>query len=140
MTGGGYFRMKRWCKFSYLILFIHFFACATAPNTHVSGNHDKITKEKPSAQEVAAVEVTVENSYEAPLGKSPKETSSSEIYLIPSRKESPDIKITDAPAGAKDEGEIVAEEGNGDKKENLLDTALDFYQTSKELWSRGEIE
>ncbi len=140
MTGGGYFRMKRWCKFSYLILFIHFFACATAPNTHVASNHDEIPKEKPSVEEVAAVEVTVENSYEAPLDKSPKETSNSEISLTPSREESPDIKIIDAPAGAKDEEEIIVEEGNGDKKQNLLDTALDFYQASQELWSRGEIE
>ena len=115
--------MKRWCKFSYLVLFIYLLACATAPNTHVAGNHDEIPKEKPSVEEVAAVEVTVENSYEAPSGKSPKETSNSEIYLIPS-----------------DEEQIIVEEGNGDKKENLLDTALDFYQTSQELWSRGELE
>ena len=132
--------MKRWCKFSYLILFIHLLACATAPNTHVASNHDGIPKEKPSVEGVAAVEVTVENSYEAPLGKSPKETSNSKIYLKPSREELPDIKIINAPAGAKDEEEIIVEEGNGNKKENLLDTALDFYQTSQELWSRGEIE
>ena len=140
MTGGGCFRMKRWCKFSCLILFIHCFACATAPNTHVAGNHDEIPKQKPSVEEVAAVELTGEKSYEAPFGKSPKETSNSEIYLIPSGEEFPDIKITDAPAGAKDKEEIIVEEGNGDKKENLLDTALDFYQTSQELWSRGELE
>ena len=132
--------MKRWCKFSCLILFIHCFACATAPNTHVAGNHDEIPKQKPSVEEVAAVELTGEKSYEAPFGKSPKETSNSEIYLIPSGEEFPDIKITDAPAGAKDKEEIIVEEGNGDKKENLLDTALDFYQTSQELWSRGELE
>jgi membrane-bound lytic murein transglycosylase D len=132
--------MKRLCKFSYLILFIHFFACATAPNTHVAGNQDGIPKEKPSVEEVAAVEVTVKKSYEAPLGKSPKETSNSEISLTPSKEKFPDIKIIDAPAGAKDEEKIIAEEGNGDKKENLLDTALDFYQTSQELWSRGELE
>ena len=139
MTGGGYFRMKRWCKFFYLILFIHFFACATAPNTHVASNQDKIPKEKLSFEKVAAVELTVDNSYEAPLGKSPEKTSNSEIYL-PSGKEFPDVKIIDAPAGAKDEEEIIVEEGNGDKKENLLDTALDFYQASQELWSRGELE
>ena len=137
MTDGGYFRMKRWCKFSYLILFIPFFACATAPNTHVAGNHDEIRKEKPSVEGVAAVEVTVENSYQAPLGKSPKETSNSEI---PSKEKSAGIKIVGAPAGAKDGEEIIVEEGNGDRKENLLDTALDFYQTSQELWSRGELE
>jgi membrane-bound lytic murein transglycosylase D len=72
--------------------------------------------------------------------KSPEETSNSEISLTPSREEFPDIKIIDAPAGAKDEEEIIVEEGNGDKKQNLLDTALDFYQASKELWSRGELE
>jgi membrane-bound lytic murein transglycosylase D len=140
MTGGGCFQMKRWCKFSCLILFILFFACATAPNTHVAGNHDEISKEKPSVEEVAAVELTGEKSYEASFGKSPKETSNSEIYLIPSGKKFPDIKMTDAPAGAKDKEEIIVGEGNGDKKENLLDTALDFYQTSQELWSRGELE
>jgi peptidoglycan lytic transglycosylase D len=132
--------MKRWCKFSYLVLFIHLLACATSPNTRVAGNHDEVPKQKPSVEAVAAVGVTVENSYEAPLNKSPKETSGSEIYLIPSKKKFPDSKIADAPAGAKDEEEIIAEEGNGDKKENPLDTALDFYQTSRELWSRGELE
>jgi hypothetical protein len=66
MTGGGYFRMKRWRKFSCLIFFIVFFGCATAPNTHVAGNHDKISKEKPSVEAVAAVQVTVGNSYKAP--------------------------------------------------------------------------
>jgi membrane-bound lytic murein transglycosylase D len=72
--------------------------------------------------------------------KSPEETSNSEISLTPSREEFPDIKIIDAPAGAKDEEEIIVEEGNGNKKQNLLDTALDFYQASQELWSRGELE
>ncbi|MGZ3569874.1 MAG: LysM peptidoglycan-binding domain-containing protein [Thermodesulfobacteriota bacterium] len=133
--------MKRWCKFSCLILFIHFFACATAPNTHVAGNHDKIPKEKPSVDKVAAVEVTVEKSYETRSDKSRKKTSNSERYLILSKEKFPNIKIINAPAGAKDGEEIIVEEGNGDKKkENLLDTALDFYQTSQELWSRGEIE
>jgi membrane-bound lytic murein transglycosylase D len=72
--------------------------------------------------------------------KSPEETSNSEISLTPSRKESPNTKIIDAPAGAKNEEEIIVEESNGDKKQNLLDTALDFYQASQELWSRGELE
>jgi len=115
-------------------------ASATAANTHVASNQDKIPKEKLSVEEVAAVEVTGENSYEALLDKSPEETSNSEISLTPSREESPDIKIIDAPAGEKDEEEIIVEEGNGDKKQNLLDTALDFYQASQELWSRGELE
>jgi membrane-bound lytic murein transglycosylase D len=114
--------------------------CATAANTHVGSNQDKIPKQKPSVEEVAAVEVTVENSYEAPLDKSPEEASNSEIPLTPSRKESPDIKIIDAPAGAKNEDEIIEEEGNGDQTQNLLDTALEFYQASQELWSRGELE
>ena len=141
MTGGGYFRMRRWFKFSYLIFFILFFGCATAPNTHVAGNHDKIQKEKPSVEEVAAVELTLKNSYQAPLAKSPKKTSNSEIYSIPSKEKFPNTKIINARAGAKDGEEIIVEEGNGDKKKvNLLDTALDFYQTSQELWSRGEIE
>lgn len=141
MTGGGHFRMRRWCKFSYLILFIHFFACATAPDTHVAGNHDKISKEKPSVEAVAAVQVTVGNSYKAPSDKSLKKTSNPERYLTPAKEKSPNIKIIDARARAKDGEEIIVEEGNGDKKkENLLDTALDFYQTSQELWSRGEIE
>jgi len=115
-------------------------ACATAANTHVASNQDEIPKEKLSVEEVAAAEVTAENSYEAPLDKSPEETSNSEISLTPSRDESPNIKIIDTPAGAKDEEEIIVEEGNGDKKQNLLDTALDFYQASQELWSRGELE
>jgi membrane-bound lytic murein transglycosylase D len=72
--------------------------------------------------------------------KSREEASNSEISLTPSREESPDIKIIDAPAGAKDEEEITVEEENGDKKQNLLDTALDFYQASQELWSHGELE
>jgi membrane-bound lytic murein transglycosylase D len=114
--------------------------CATAANTHVATNREEIPKEKLSVEEVAAVEVTVENSSEAPLDKSPEETSNSEISSTPSREESPEIKIIDTPAGAKDEEEIIVEEGNGDKKENLLDTALDFCQASQELWSRGELE
>jgi membrane-bound lytic murein transglycosylase D len=116
MAGGGYFYMKRWGKCSYLILFIYFLT-------------------------VAPAEVTAENSYKAPLEKSPEETSNSEISLTPSRGENPpDIRIIDAPARAEDEGAVVVEEGNGDKKENLLDTALDFYQASQERWSRGELE
>jgi membrane-bound lytic murein transglycosylase D len=115
-------------------------ACATAANTHVARNQGEIPKEKLSVEEVAAGEVTVENSYEAPLDKSPEETSNSEISSTPSREESPAIKIIDAPAGAKDEEEIIVEQGNAHNKQNLLDTALDFYQASQELWSRGELE
>jgi membrane-bound lytic murein transglycosylase D len=114
--------------------------CTTASNPHVASNEDEIPGEKPSVEEVVAVEVTVVNTYEALSDKSSEETSNSEISLTPSRKESPDIKITDASAGAKDEEEIIVEEGNGDKKQNLLDTALDSYQASQELWSRGELE
>ena len=123
--------MKRWCKFSYLILFIHLLACATAPNTRVASNHDEIAKEKPSVEGAAAVEVTVENSYEAPLNKSPKETSNSEIYLIPSRKEFPDIKIIDALARAKDEEQIIVEESNGDRKRTSLILHLIFIRPPK---------
>ena len=132
--------MKRWCKFLCLILFIHFFGCATAPNTHVASNHDKMPKEKPSVEAVAALGVTVENSDEVPSYQSLKKTSNSERYLIPSKEKFPNIKIMNAPAGAKDGEGIKVEEINGDKKENPLDAALDFYQTSQELWSRGEIE
>jgi len=132
--------MKRWCKLFYLIPFILFFACATASNTHVTSNEDEIPTQKLFVEEVAAAEFTLEKSHKAPLDKSPEETSNSEISLTPSREESPDIKIIDAPAGAKGEEEIIVEEGNGDKKQNLLDTALDFYQASQELWSRGELE
>jgi len=114
-------------------------ASATA-NNHVASNQDEIPKEKLSVEEVAAVEVTVENSYKAPLDKSPEETSNSETSLTPSREESSGTEIIDTPVGAKDEEEIIVEEDNGDKKENLLDAALDFYQTSQELWSRGELE
>jgi membrane-bound lytic murein transglycosylase D len=132
--------MKRWGYFLFLILFIHFFVCTTAANTHVARNQDKIPKDKLSVEEVGAVEVTVENSYEAPLGESPEVTSNSEVPLTPSMKESPATKMTDVPAGAKDEGKTIVEEGNGDKKQNLLDTALEFYQASQELWLRGELE
>jgi membrane-bound lytic murein transglycosylase D len=114
-------------------------ACATASNTHVASNQDEIPKDKLSVEEVAELEVTVENSYEAPLDKSPEETSNSEISSTFSREEPPDTKMIDASAGAKDEEEIV-EEGESDSKENPLDTALDFYQASQELWSCGELE
>jgi len=87
--------------------------CAKAANTQVASNQDEIPKEKLSVEEVAAAEVTAENSYEAPLDRSPQEKSNSET---------------------------IVEEGDGDKKQNLLDTALDFYQASQELWSRGELE
>ena len=85
--------MKRWGKFFYLILFIHFVVCAAAASTHVGSHQDKIAKGKSSVEEVAAVEVTVENSYEVPLDKSS------------------DIKMINAPAGAKDEKEIIVEKG-----------------------------
>lgn len=140
MTGGRYFQMKRWCKFFYLISFVHFFACATIANTHVASHQDEIPMEKFSVEEVAAREFTVEKSHKASLDKSPEETSHPETSLTPSREESSDINIIDAPAGAKDEKKIIVEEGNGDKKQNLLDTALDFYQASQEIWSRGELE
>jgi len=94
--------MKRWCKFFYPILLVHFLACATVPNTHVAGHQAEIPRETPSEGEVAAVKVTVENSCEAPLDN------------------------------------FLAEEGSGDK--NILDTALDFYQASQGLWSRGDLE
>jgi len=132
--------MKKWCKCFYLILFIHFFACATAASTHVANDQNEISKEKPSVEEVVAAESTVENSYGAPLDKSPGGISNSEKSLTPSREESPDIKMRDAPAGAEDEEEIIVEEGHGDDKQNLLDTALEFYQASQELWLHGEIE
>ena len=132
--------MKRWCKFFYLILFIFFFACATAPNTHLASHPDEIPKEKPYVEEVVAVEVSVENNYEAPSDKSSKETSNSKISSTPSREQPPDIKIMDASAGAKDEEVTSVEKSNGDKKQNLLDTALDVYLSSQELWSRGEME
>lgn len=140
MIGGGYFQMKRWCKFFYLISFILFSACATASNTHVASNQDEIPRGKLFVEEVAAAEFTLEKNHKAPLDKSPEGTSNSEISLTPSKGKSPDIKIIDAPAGAKGKEEIILEEGNGDKKQNLLDTALDFYQASKERWSRGELK
>ena len=140
MTPGGYFQMKRWRKLFYLTLFIHFVAFATVASTHVANDQDEISKEKLFAEDVAAAEVTVENIHEAPLDKFPEETFNSEKSLTPSREESPDIKIIDAPAEAKDEEKVIVEEDSGDKKQDLLDTALDFYQASQELWSRGEVE
>ena len=83
MTGARYFQMKRWCKFFYLISFIHFFVCTVGVNTLVASNQDGIPTEKLSVEEVVAAEFTVQN---------------------------------------------------------LLDTALGFYQASQELWSRGELE
>ena len=76
----GYFQMKRWYKFFYVISFIHLFACATAANTLVASNQGEIPAEKLAVEEVAA------------------------------------------------------------KKQNFLEPALDFYQASQELWSRGELE
>ena len=141
MISGGYFQMKRWCKVFYLIcLFIHFFACATAANTHFDSSQDEMPNKKLSNEKVAAAKAALENRHEAPLGRSPGETSNSEKILTPSRGESSDINIIDAPAGAKDEEEIIAEEGSGDNKQNLLDAALEFYQASQELWVRGELE
>ncbi|MGZ6201733.1 MAG: transglycosylase SLT domain-containing protein [Thermodesulfobacteriota bacterium] len=132
--------MKSWCKFFYLISFVHFFACATVANTHVPSHQDEIPGEKFSVEEVAAAGFTVERRHKSPLDKSHEETSNPETSLTPSREESSDINAIDAPAEAKDEKEIIVEGGNGDKKQNLLDTALDFYQASQELWSRGELE
>src|SRR4030042_7073701 len=132
--------MKRLVTFFYVILFVYFFVSAALASTHVASDQDKTPREKLSVGEVTAAEVTVENLHEAPLIKSPEETSNSEKSLTPSREESPDIKMRDAPAGAEDEEEIIAEEGQGDEKQSLLDTALEFYQASQELWSRGELE
>jgi len=132
--------MRRRSRFFYLIFSILFFSCATAPNTHVAGDQDKIPKENLSVEAVAPVQVTAENSSKAPPDKSLKKTSNKEKYLIPSKEKFPNIKIMNATARAKDGEEIKAEEANGEKKENPLDAALDFYQTSQELWSRGEIE
>jgi membrane-bound lytic murein transglycosylase D len=132
--------MKRWRKFFYLILSVHFFAFTAPANTQVASNQDEISKEKPSAQEVIPAKITVPNNYEGLLDKFFGEASSSEIYLIPSRVEFADIEIVIDSTGAKDEEEIVAEEDNGGIKQNLLDTALNFYQASQELWSRGELE
>src|SRR4030042_6462387 len=64
-------------------------ASATAANLHVASNQYEEPKGKLSAEEVAAVEVTAENSYEAPLNKYPKEKSKSELSSTPSREESP---------------------------------------------------
>ncbi len=85
-------------------------------------------------------EVTVESRYEAPLDKPPEARSNPEISLTPSEEKSPDIKMMDPSAKAKDEKGIAKRKGNRDKKQNLLDTALDFYQASQERWSRGEFE
>jgi membrane-bound lytic murein transglycosylase D len=73
--------------------------------------------------------------------KSPEETPNSEVSLTPSKKEeSPESKVGDAPGGTGNREAITADEGNGDKKQSLLDTALDFYQASQEFWSRDELE
>src|SRR5512135_2463553 len=125
--------MKRWCKFLYPILFIHLLACARAPKNRVASIQGEMPTEKPFVAAAGGTETV----YEAPLDKFSKETWSSEIYLLTSRKEFP--KIIDAPAGAKDEEEIPAEEG-GDGKQNVLETALDFYQASRELWSHDNLE
>jgi hypothetical protein len=132
--------MKKWRMFSHLVLCIHFFACLTVANTHVARDQNERSKERPVVEEVAAAEVTVENRDGAPLDKSSEETSNSEISLTPLSEESPDIEMMDTPAEPKDEEEIIVEENNSDKKENFLDTALDFYQASQDLWSRGELE
>jgi membrane-bound lytic murein transglycosylase D len=131
--------MKRWCQSLYLILFILLFASATAANTLVASNQDRIPKERPSVKEGATLEAIVESSYKAPLDKPSEETSNSETSMPP-RDRFPDTKVNDEPTEAMDKEEIVGEEGDGDKKQNLIDAALDFYQTSQELWARGEFE
>jgi hypothetical protein len=126
--------MKRGGRFSYLVLLIHFFAFATTATTHIATDPCEGSKAK------LFVEVTAENSSGAPLDKSSKETSSSQEILTPSREKSRNNEMRDASTGAEDEGEIILEEGHGDHRQNLLDTALEFYQASQELWSRGELK
>ncbi len=84
--------------------------------------------------------VTVESSYQAPSDKSPEETSNYGVPLTLPEEKSPDIKVSDPLRKTKDQKKIGAGEGNADKKQNLLDAALDFYQASQERWSRGELE
>jgi len=113
---------------------------ATMASTHVASDQGETPKERISVKEATAAEVTAENSYAAPLDKSPEETSNSEISLTPSREHSTKSKIIHASAGAKDEEGVIVEERNGGERQDFLDTALDFYQASQELWSRGEME
>ena len=118
---------------------IDFLTCAAAANTHAANNRDEITKERLSVQEVATAGVISENSDQAPLNQPSKETSRSEKSLTPSKEESPDNKSSDASGEAKEE-EMVVEESEGDKKQTVIDVALDFYQASQELWSHGDFE
>ena len=92
--------MKRRRPFFCLILIIHFFAWATAANTHAASDQNEISKDKLSVDEVTVAEVTVENSYGTRLNNSAEEAPNSEISSPPSKEESPEIKITDTPAEA----------------------------------------
>ena len=132
--------MKRGGVFFYLILLIHFFACAASASTRVASDLNEISKEKLSVEKVVAAEAIAENTDRTPSNKSPEEASNPQKSFPSSKEESPGIKTEDALEGAEDEEEIIVEEGQGDEKQNLLDTALEFYQASQELWSRGELE
>jgi len=55
-----------------------------------------------------------------PFRKSPKQTSNSEISLTPSKGKTPGSKIVGAPAGAKDEEEIIVEKVMAIRKRTSL--------------------
>lgn len=143
--------MKGWRKFLNLILFIPFFACATTTNTQVVTNQKEFLKEDPSVsvKEVVVEEVTVKNNYETLLDAStyhpPKKTLTPSYHYqeteesIATRKEESHI-ITSVEAPSELKEDYIVEEGNSNERQNILDTALEFYQASQELWSRGEIE
>jgi membrane-bound lytic murein transglycosylase D len=126
--------MKRDCRCFYLVLLIYFFAFATVGNTYLGIDPYGGSKEKLFGQVIA------EQISGAPSDKSSKETSRSQKTLTPPKEKSRNNEMGDATEGAEDEEEIILEEGHDDKRQNLLDAALESYQTAQELWSQGELE
>jgi len=98
------------------------FLCLSYSRKHpCCRNRDEISKEKPSVKEIAAAEVTVENSDGAPLDKSSGEASNSERSLAPPSEDYLNIEMR-MPLLEKRRGTIHSREGHGDDKQNLLDT------------------
>jgi len=126
--------MKGFRQGFYALCFSLFLALPTAANAQAAGEQDETAKRKSLANEAPMGKAATQPRDGSPLYKSPEETPSSEISSTPSGEEFAD------PPRIENEEEIMVEEDGADKKKNPLDTALDFYQDSQELWSQGEIE
>jgi len=75
----------------------------------------------------------------AAVNGSSGETSTPETSIT-AREKLPGMKMMDDAGGAADQEERMEEQGSRDKKQTLVDAALDSYQASQELWARGEFE